>query len=132
MVVKDIDHKYWQELSELSNHNQFSDTTILGKYDGGSPTNYINQAKNNGYNYFDFGAEMWDDLKIQNGWTDDDMFKLFNEPFLDDAVSNGNTIRFSHNPLTEGGALLDEWKYLQDAHGFKDIVPDGGGWIAIR
>lgn len=61
------------------------------------------------------------------------MFNIFNVPALDDAVLNGKTIKFSHNPsldIYEGSALADEWEYLQTKYGYKSLKEVGGFWIA--
>ena len=47
------------------------------------------------------------------------MFDYFNKPALDDAVSAGKKIRFSHNPEAYGECALKwEWDYLQEKHGY--------------
>lgn len=77
---------------------------MLGKYDGGSPTNYINQAKDNGYAYFDLG-DTWDEVKLEFNLTNDDMFELFNAPYLDDAIINNKVFHFSHDPTIDQFSL---------------------------
>ena len=89
---------------------------MLGKYDNNSPSNYINQAKNNGYSYFDMGDD-FTAIEKQYGYTDNDMFDLFNKPFLDDAIAQGKTFHFSHNPVNDKGALGKEFEYLIE-HGY--------------
>ncbi|WP_197060951.1 hypothetical protein [Microbacterium mangrovi] len=42
------------------------------------------------------------------------MFNLFNIPFLDDAIREGKTFHFTHDPEGDIGALGDELKYLRD------------------
>lgn len=52
-----------------------------------------------------------------------DMFRMFNQPALDDAVNAGKNIRFSHDPTAYGECALKwEWDYLQNNHGFSDIL----------
>ena len=51
-------------------------------------------------------------IQAQYGYTDDDMFKLFNESFLDDGINAGKTFQFSHNPVGDTGTLGQEFKYL--------------------
>lgn len=102
---------------------------MLGKYDGGGPTSYITKAGDD-YSYFSLGND-WDKIKAEKNLTDNDMFKLFNEPFLDDAVNSGKTINFSHDPrLYSDSALGMEWQYLQDNYGYTTLVKNGGVWIA--
>ena len=64
---------------------------------------YITKAGTD-YEYFDLGED-WDVIKGKYGFTDDDMFKLFNESFLEDGVNSGKTFHFSHNPVGDTGAL---------------------------
>jgi len=85
---------------------------MLGKYDGGKSTSYITKAGDD-YTYFDLGKD-WDVIKNKYDYTDDDMFKLFNESFLEDAINEGKTFKFSHNPVGDTGALGNEFKYLRD------------------
>lgn len=59
------------------------------------------------------------------------MFEYFNVPALDDAVSGGKTIEFSHDPrLYPDSYLSQEWQYLKDSYGFKTLIPKGDVWIA--
>ena len=63
------------------------------------------------------------------------MFKHFNKPALDDAVAQGKTIRFSHNPELpqyEDSAIRWEWDYLREQHGYKRLKPKGGYWYGIK
>ena len=83
---------------------------MLGKYDGGGPTSYITKAGDE-YTYFDLGSD-WNVIKRQYGFTDDEMFSLFNESFLDDGINAGKTFYFSHNPINDSGALGKEYQYL--------------------
>lgn len=56
----------------------------------------------------------WNDIKDAYNLTDKDMFEMFNESAIDDAVTKGKTIRFSQNPTIqeyEGSALANEWGY---------------------
>ena len=80
-----------------------------------------------------------DEYLIKNKYdiTDTYMFEIFNKPAIDEAVRNGQVIRFSHDPRLDkyiGGSALDsEWKYLQEIHGFKKLNEiEVGVWIAIR
>jgi hypothetical protein len=108
----------YTEIAESGTHNAFSNDVMLGKYDEGSPTNYINQAKDNGYAYFDLGYDDWEAIKLEFDLTDGDMFKLFNKPYLDDAISNNEVIHFSHDPIVDEFSLNKELKYLE-ANGYQ-------------
>ncbi len=83
---------------------------MLGKYDEGGPTNYITKAGKD-YTYFELGSKR-NDIKKVYGFTDEDMFKLFNESFLDEGMNAGKTLYFSHDPINDNGDLGNEYRYL--------------------
>ena len=63
------------------------------------------------------------------------MFEAFNKPALDDAVAQGKTIRFSHDPrlkIYEKSAIRWEWDYLQEQHGYTGPFKIGEFWYAIK
>ncbi len=107
---KTISYTDYDNIYQSSIHNVGKDKVMLGKYDGGGSTSYITKAGSE-YEYFSLGKD-WDTIKIKYGYTDDDMFKLFNESFLDDGINAGKTFQFSHNPVDDKGALGQEFKYL--------------------
>lgn len=47
----------------------------------------------NGGTYFSLGKE-WDTIKTKYGYSDGDMFKLFNEAFLDDGINGKKYFNF--------------------------------------
>lgn len=92
-------------------HNPNADKAMLGKFEHeGSPTNYISKAGND-HTYFSMG-DNWGKVKSQYNYTDNDMFDAFNKPYLDQQISQGKTINFSHDPIHANGALKDEYNYL--------------------
>lgn len=94
---------------ESSIHNPSSDTMTLGRFDGGGENSYITKAGNT--TYFSLGDD-WGMLQDTYDLSDTDLFDLFNKPALDDAVSAGKTIRFSHDPRNfTGTSLYNEWEY---------------------
>jgi hypothetical protein len=105
----------WEEIRELGFHNLGADESLLGKFEGPDvPTSYTNVAKEGGYRYFDLG-ERWGDIERKYGLDDDQMFDLFNKPFLADAVESRQVIHFSHNPYDyPQSALFSELEYLED------------------
>jgi len=126
--------------------NPDSDTMTLGKYeptirpDGTQdwstpgPNSYISKAGDT--TYFSLGDD-WN--KLTEAYHLDSrglqMFEAFNKPALDDAVAQGKTIRFSHDPrlkIYEKSALRWEWDYLRAQHGYKDIDFMGGYWYADK
>ena len=59
------------------------------------------------------------------------MFEYFNKPFLDDAITDGKRIRFSHNPLDyDTGAIVQEWEFIKSALRKTDsnLVKEGEYW----
>ena len=111
-VSKTIPIKDYTEISESAAHNGYSNKVMLGKYDGGGSNSYIQKAKDGGYSYFDLGED-WGIIETKYNLTDDDMFKVFNEPFLDDGINGGKSFTFSHNPVGDTGALGKEYNYLK-------------------
>ncbi len=136
--VEDFKH-----IRNASIHNVDADSMTLGKYTPtienavqdwtkAGPDSYISKAGNNS-TYFDLGSE-WSNIQKKYNLADDEMFKYFNVPALDDAVRNGKEIIFSHKPdlpAYKGSYLEAEWKYLQDKHGYSMLVEGKGGiWYA--
>ena len=107
---KVISYTEYDNIYQSSIHNAGKEKVMLRKYDGGGPTSYITKAGDD-YTYFSLGNE-WDTIKTKYGYTDDEMFKLFNEAFLDDGINEGKTFQFSHNPINDTGALGKEYQYL--------------------
>ena len=129
---------------KMSVNNPDSDTMTLGKYEptirpDGTPDYSIPGSgaytqKAGDTTYFSLGTE-WDN--ITNTYNLDtagkDMFKLFNQPALDDAVNAGKTIRFSHDPTAYGDCALKwEWDYLVNKHDFNDLLQIGDFWYGIK
>lgn len=106
----------YNALLQSSIHNSGADEIMLGKYDGGGSTSYINKAGKN-YEYFDMGSN-WNAVKDKYGYSDADMFEKFNVPFLDEGIKKGKTFQFSHNPVNAKGALENEFNYLMQ-HGYE-------------
>ena len=126
--------------------NPDSDTMTLGKYeptirpDGTpdwstpGPNSYISKAGDT--TYFSLGDD-WNKLTeayhLDSGG--EQMFEAFNKPALDDAVAQGKTIRFSHDPELpqyEDSAIRWEWDYLQEQHGYTGPTKRGEFWYAIK
>ena len=117
----------------LSVINPGSDTATLGRFAGiNDPSSY--QMRAGDTSHFNMG-DNWN--VVQNAYNLDDiaMFDLFNKPFLDDMISSGQTIRFSHNPAqVRIGALKVEWDYIQSALGVTNanLVERGGFWYVVK
>ena len=109
---KIISYSDYSRIYQDSIHNSGRNQVMLGKYDNGGATSYITRAGNE-YTYFSLGDD-WNAIKAKYGYTDDEMFKLFNEAFLDDGINEGKIFQFSHNPINDKGALGKEYQYLLD------------------
>lgn len=118
-------------LRNSSVHNPDSDTLVLGRWSA-DDSSYIAYARRSGAEYFDMGYA-WDIVQDRFGPTNSEMFQFFNKPVLDNAIRDGQTIRFSHDPEgPENSARMirDEWDYLA-SKGY-NLMEDGNGWIAFR
>ncbi|MEK4523648.1 LXG domain-containing protein [Psychrobacillus sp. FSL W7-1457] len=120
----------FHNIRSRSVHNADADSMTLGRYTGGSDS-YIARAGNNS-TYFSMGDD-WNKIQSKYGLSDQEMFDYFNVPALNDAVSSGKKIQFSHNPNERVGSFLNqEWEYLKKEHGFTDLIEEGGMWYAER
>ncbi len=101
---------------------------VLGKYDNGGPTSYVEVAKDMDAQYFQL--DNWNELAEK--YSDDEIWKI-NEKFLDIQMSSGREIYLSHDPkksLGDGTFYAKELQYLKE-NGYR-IVDEGGIWHAIR
>ena len=136
----------YDDIRIRSIHNPDSNEMTLGKYrpiilpDGTEdwtipgPDSYIVKAGDT--TYFSLGDD-WNKITAEYGLDTkgEEMFKYFNVPALDDAVAQGKTIRFSHDPTLpqyEGQAIDWEWTYLREKHGYKRFKQIGDYWYAIK
>ena len=137
----------YERIREMSIHNPDADTLTLGKYrpskniDGtdnwkvAGADSYNVIAEKNGNMYFDMKDGLYDNVMENYKLSYQDMFDEFNTTALDKAISEGKTIRFSHNPeLTEyAGSFTDqEWKYLQKHGNYLYLREEGGFWYAEK
>ena len=144
--IKNMPLEEYEMYRTKSMINPESDTMTLGKYeptirpDGTQdwstpgPNSYISKAGDT--TYFSLGDD-WN--KLTEAYNLDSrglqMFEAFNKPALDDAVAQGKTIRFSHDPtlkIYEDKAIRWEWDYLQEHHGYNGLKPKGGYWYGIK
>ena len=142
--IKNMSDEVYTEIRKMSIKNPESDTMTLGKYeptirpdgkvDYGTPGpgSYIKKAGKT--TYFDLG-EYWNKIKEKFHLDDKQMFDAFNKPALDDAVAQGKTIRFSHDPELpqyQESAIRWEWDYLKEQHGYKRLTLKGGYWYGVN
>lgn len=75
-----------------------SDSAVLGRFkDPDDGLSYVDRAIEDGSMYFDLEYK-WDMIQEKYGLSRQEMFELFNRPFLDDLVRQNKTIKFAHNP----------------------------------
>ena len=144
--IKDMTSEEYEYYRVKSIVNPESDTMTLGKYrpsvdaNGNldwsvpGPDSYTVRAGDT--TYFSLGSD-WD--KLTETYHLDkqgrQMFEAFNKPALDDAVTSGKSIRFSHDPRLkeyEGSALDWEWSYLRKKYGYKRLKLTEGYWYGIK
>ena len=106
-----------------ANHQSLSKTVVLGKYLDGGPESYIAKAGKTKA-YFDMGAH-YEEFQKTFGFSDGDMFDLFNKQFLDDGIRENKTFYFVHDPMEYGGALREEYNYLLNSDYEKYITKEG-------
>ena len=131
-------------IREASVKNKNAQSITLGKYtptieDGienwskPGPDSYIVKAGLDS-SYFDMG-DQWQRLGDKYGLTDQQLFDMFNKPFIDDAIANEMEIRFSHNPLNyRKGALVEEWAYIKKILNISNnnLIKKGDYWYVER
>ncbi len=127
MVGGKIPVDEYNDIRGSSVKNPDSDTLTLGSYGDGGADSYTARAGET--SYFDMGAD-WNRVQDKYDLSDDEMFKYFNLPILDEATKGGKTIRFSHNPIGDKGFLGMEWEYIKSSLGISDVdlVFEGGFW----
>ena len=98
---------------------------IFKRRDKNAAKPYTKVAEENGDAYIDWGKN-WNKIEEKYRLSDDDMFKLFSIPALDDAVKEGKTIRFYDDPeLFEDTSFWKEYMYLRTKYGYKKIWREG-------
>ena len=129
-VAGKISLEEYEAIRKRSVKNAASDTLTLGKYAADETSYTVRAGKTS---YFDLGDE-WSPIKGKYNLNEDEMFEIFNKPVLEDALNEGKTIRFSHNPTLNEGFLLREWEYIKKAADLSDenLVFEGGFWYVRK
>ena len=129
-VAGKISLEEYEAIRKRSVKNAASDTLTLGKYAADETSYTVRAGKTS---YFDLGDE-WNTVIDKYDITTDDMFDLFNKPVLEEALEQGKTIRFSHNPLLEDGFLKQEWSYIKNVTDLDDtnLVFEGEFWYVRK
>lgn len=119
--VNGADKLSLEELSALykeSIHHMDADRATLGRFVKDSATSYEKVAQENGSAHFNLQGTQWGDAKDAFDLTDAQLYELLNKPFLDDVISKGLPVEFTHNPrLPENKsaiALNKELDYLEE------------------
>jgi hypothetical protein len=118
----------YNAILKTSIKNPNANSMTFGRYTKDSNSYTIKAGKDS--SFFDLGDD-WNIIKKKYDLTDKEMFEFFNVPAIDNAISNGKTIRFSHNPLNyKTGALPQEWEYIKSVLGKTDadLFLEGGFW----
>ncbi|MGN7966101.1 putative T7SS-secreted protein [Microbacterium sp. 22179] len=108
----------WADGYEASTHNMDADRVTLGKWIESSPDSYEEIAAAIGDRYFNMPSsstnDMWKDLVSKYGLTDEEMFELYNKPFLKEAIEDNVPINFTVDPRAGTGKFLTwEYRFLQ-------------------
>ncbi len=79
------------------------------------------------------GPTAWD--QISETTSTDDMWRI-NQKAIDNAIADGKTIKFSHDPtdiaqLNPKSGFVREVDYLKSL-GYRFVDAPGGGWIAVK
>jgi hypothetical protein len=117
----------YNALRKASIKNPDATSMTFGKYTNGADS-YIEKAGEDS-SYFDMGSD-FNAIKQKYGLLNNEMFEYFNKTALDDAMSSGKTIQFSHNPIADDGFLGMEWEYIKSSQGLTDanLILEGGFW----
>ena len=113
--------------------NRGADTATLGRFTGGADSYNVRAGDTS---FFDMGSD-WNVVRNNFNLSNTEMFDLFNRPFLDDMIANGQTIRFSHDPRVtplRAGFLEAEWAHIKDVLNITDanLIFEGGFWYVNR
>jgi len=79
-----------------------------------------------------FDMDVLTDAQRKYNLTDEDAFKLFIVPALDDAVRNNKKLIFPfvpNLPIGDKGSYSKEWEYLRDKHGYTSFHKEGEVWV---
>lgn len=80
----------------FATQNKNANKVMLGKYDAGGSTSYIQRAGNN-HTYFDMGPTKWAEAEALVGANSVEMWKI-NKQFIDEQKVLGKEFYFSHEP----------------------------------
>lgn len=108
----------WLSTYEASVHNMDAVRATLGKYYPGEARSYENVAEASGDAYFNMPSkprDLWKETQEKHGLTNDEMFELFNKPFLQEIVEKRMPVRFTVDPENDTGYLRDEFDFLGDS-----------------
>lgn len=116
---------YYVNLSTKQSHNN---KVMLGKYDNGGPSSYINRAGSD-HVYFDMG-DKWDEAYSLVNESNEEIWKI-NKRFIDNQKTQGKEFWFSHDPYSPLNEqfFAKEVNYLIDL-GVKDFEKIGTLWKA--
>lgn len=106
----------WTDTYNASTHNMSADWATLGKYKRDNPASYEQVAAANGDAHFNMPSsprsDLWTKTQQKYGLSNDEMFEIYNRPFLQEIVDHRLPVRFTDNPDGAGGYLEDEYDFL--------------------
>ncbi|MBQ3360082.1 MAG: hypothetical protein IJG47_14450 [Microbacterium sp.] len=106
----------WTDGYKVSIHNMDAGRATLGKWIEDSPDSYEKIAEASGDAYFNMPSspkDLWAETQKKYGLSNDEMFELYNKPFLEEIVEKGLPIRFTRDPRSDPDSYLaQEWIYL--------------------
>lgn len=125
---KTISVEDYVRVRHASTWNDDAPETVLGKFKEGKKS-YTAVAEAEGARHFNLGADGWARAKNELSLTDDEMFEMFNRPFLAETIARADSVRFTVDPrkYEHGSALWKEYDLLETA-GYKMQ----GGWLRPR
>jgi hypothetical protein len=99
----------WADGYEASTHNMDADRVTLGKYYPNDAKSYEQIAEASGDAYFNMPSssegDLWAETVSKYGLTPDEMFDLYNAPFLAEIVGARLPVKFTVNPADYPEAL---------------------------
>lgn len=113
----------WTDTYNASIHNMDANRVTLGKYYPNDAKSYEQVAEASGDAYFNMPSSstsnLWKETQAKYGLSDDEMYELYNRPFLQEIVDNRLPVRFTVNPnekeYQDAISLQKELKFLTAA-----------------
>lgn len=127
--IKFFTNEQIEKYARLSTQQNDKIKVMLGMYDKGASTSYINKAGND-FTFFSMG-DLWDEASYLVDKNNDEIWRI-NKQFIDNQILLKKEFWFSHDPFSPKNEqfFAREVNYLIDL-GVKDFVKLGDIWKAI-